>query len=241
MRELQALVAAAGPGTRANLSYPKTLFSVRGKPILVHALSLMKCLDVAPTVIVSPSGVEPISQCISRHGLNAHLVVQPSPGGMGDAVLHLASSTAEPAEHVLLLWGDIPFVQQCTLDSMLRHHFQVGADFTFVTAAAAAAYTVVRRDAERRVLGVQETRETGITLPGPGERDMGLFVFRREPVMRLLAEALPDRLGRRTGEHGFLYVIGHLTSRGFKVEALPIATPLDLISLNAIDDVQEYV
>ena len=36
-------------------------------------------------------------------------------------------------------------------------------------------------------------------------------------------------------EHGFLYIIKHL------VDALPIATNLDLISLNSLEDLSDYL
>jgi bifunctional UDP-N-acetylglucosamine pyrophosphorylase/glucosamine-1-phosphate N-acetyltransferase len=50
-------------------------------------------------------------------------------------------------------------------------------------------------------------------------------------------------MGAATGEHGFLYVVEHLIQRGFKVEALPIATERDLVSLNRpsdLDAVQRF-
>ena len=48
MAELSALVAAAGRGTRAGLPYPKTLFPVQGKPILVHIAELLAPYDAHP-------------------------------------------------------------------------------------------------------------------------------------------------------------------------------------------------
>src|SRR4051794_27065128 len=85
MPELAVLIAAAGRGTRAGLPYPKTLYPVQGVPILVRLLRLMAPFDRQPTVIVSPSGKEPIAACLVTHGLTAHLVEQPAPSGMGDA------------------------------------------------------------------------------------------------------------------------------------------------------------
>ena len=67
-----------------------------------------------------------------------------------------------------------------------------------------------------------ETREAGGEPPAEGERDIGLFVFRKLPVFETLALDLPGRLGRSTGEHGFLYVIAHLAHPGRKVAALPM-------------------
>jgi bifunctional UDP-N-acetylglucosamine pyrophosphorylase / glucosamine-1-phosphate N-acetyltransferase len=242
MAEIRALVAAAGRGTRAGLPYPKTLFPLQGRPILVRIMELLVPYDREPTVIVSPDGEAPVSECLSAAHCSAHLVVQPSPKGMGDAVLRFEESPAsEYADHVMLIWGDVPFIQPQTVSAVIAAHLQHGNDFTFATRVVDVAYTVVSRDELARVTGVVETREAGITEAQSGERDIGLFVFRKDLVMRTLKEELPHKWGAKTGEHGFLYVIGHLAARGCKVEALPIATELDLVSLNSIKDVHEFL
>ena len=235
------LIAAAGRGTRAGLPYPKTLYPVQGKPILVRLLELVSHIDCCPTVIVSPAGRQAIEQCVSAQGLVTHLVEQPEPKGMGDAVLRFRQSRAyDPLGHVLLVWGDIPLIERTTLDRMKRAHEDSGNDFTFVTAKVENAYTVVERDASDRVVEVAETRELGLRDSGPGERDIGLFVFRCRPVLDMLEKDLPGKFGRATGEHGFLYVIGHLARQGLKVAALPIATENDLISLNRVSDLKAH-
>ena len=94
MSKFCALVAAAGSGTRANLSYPKTLFHIDGKPILIRIIDLISPYDQCPTIIVSPSGKAPIQECLNASGVIAYLVEQIYPRGMGDAVLHFAQSPA---------------------------------------------------------------------------------------------------------------------------------------------------
>ena len=55
-------------------------------------------------------------------------------------------------------------------------------------------------------------------------------------MLDLLAQRPPGALGRSTGEHGFLYIVRHLAAAGYRVEALPVATKQDLISLNRLSD-----
>lgn len=242
MVEIRALVAAAGRGTRAGLPYPKTLFPIQGKPILVRIAELLAPYDAQPTIIVSPEGEQPIRQCLSQNSMCAHLVVQPEPFGMGDAVLRFTDSPAfAEVEHVLLVWGDIPFLQPETVAAMVDAHIQHNNDFTFATCAVDSAYTVVSRDAAGQVTGVVETREQGIADPQVGERDIGLFIFRKQPVFDLLRADLTGKWGQSTGEHGFLYVVRHMAERGYRVQGLPIATELDLVSLNALKDIEAFL
>lgn len=241
MLELRALVAAAGRGTRAGLPYPKTLFSIQGLPILVRIARLLYPYDEKPTVIVSPDGQDLIAQCLRDNAVAAELVVQSEPRGMGDAVLRFGDSPAfDSAEHLLLIWGDIPFVQPSTVEAMVTAHRERRNDFTFATRFVEKAYTVVLRDQQGSVTSVRETRELDLTSPPSGERDIGLFIFRKQPVFDALQEDLPGKFGKTTGEHGFLYVIEHLVRRGCRVEGLPVATVKDLVSLNRMSDIHEY-
>lgn len=236
MAELRVLIAAAGTGSRAGLPYPKTLHPVLGKPILIRLLETLRPIDAEPTVIVSPAGRREVEGCLADHGMGAFLVEQAAPTGMGDAVLRFADSPAfATAEHVLLVWGDIPLLEPSTVEGLVRAHLAHGNDFSFATRLVDKAYTVVERNPDGRVAALIETRETG-GAPAAGERDIGLFIFRVAPVMELLAQELDGARGRVTGEHGFLYIVGHLARRGFKVEALPIATERDLVSLNSLAD-----
>jgi bifunctional UDP-N-acetylglucosamine pyrophosphorylase/glucosamine-1-phosphate N-acetyltransferase len=240
--ELRALVAAAGRGTRSGLSYPKTLFPIRGKPILVRILQSLAPYDCFPTVVVSPEGEDVIGRAIADHGLDAHLVIQPVAKGMGDAVLQFARSPVyEGTETVLLVWGDIPFIQRDTVEAVLDAHEAHRSDFTFATRRVTAAYTRVERDQTSAVRAVIETRELGIGDPGAGERDIGLFAFRKDVVFDILRRELPEKWGRASGEHGFLYVVKCLADTGRKVIALTVASEQEVVSLNSLDDVKEYI
>ena len=97
------------------------------------------------------------------------------------------------------------------------------------------------RDTLGHVTGVVETRAQGISVPEAGERDIGLFIFRKAVVLDTLREDLSNKWSKSTGEHGFLYIIEHLAARGFRIEALPVATELELVSLNNLKDVDAYV
>lgn len=240
MTELRVLIPAAGSGSRAGLPYPKTLHPVDGVPILLRQFTLLRSFDPCPVVVTSPSGRAPIAETIAAAGMAAELVEQAAPTGMGDAILCLDDAAmGSEAEHVIAVWGDIPLLDPRTIAATVERHLAGGNDFTFPTRHVDAAYTVVARDAAGKVTALVETREAGVT-PGPGERDIGVFVFRRAAVFDLLRRKLSGALGSTTGEHGFLYIVRHLAEHGYLVEALPIATERDLVSLNYLSDLTDH-
>jgi bifunctional UDP-N-acetylglucosamine pyrophosphorylase/glucosamine-1-phosphate N-acetyltransferase len=179
--ETRTLIAAAGRGSRAGLPYPKTLFLVQGKPILLRMCGVLRPYDPRPTIIVSPSGEGPIRECLEKAGLATLFVRQPEPKGNGRGCLRFPESPAfTAAKHLPLFWGDVPFVQPETVTAMVEAHHFWGNDFTFVSRVVSSLYTIVLRNDMGEVTGVLETREAGLTPPADGEREIGLFIFRRD-------------------------------------------------------------
>ena len=161
---------------------------------------------------------------------------------MGDAVLKFAESpAAADCRHLVLVWGDIPLIHPDTLSELVAAHLEAGNTFTFATRHVDAAYTVVSRSEDGEVESILETREAGQSGMKTGERDIGLFVFQWQPVLAALQEGAPGKFGKATGEHGFLYVVGHLVRKGFRVEALPVAREQDLVSLNSLSDLDVHI
>ena len=242
MPKLAALIAAAGMGSRSGLKFPKTLFLIKNRSILSRIFNAIHKFDSKPTIIASPYGHSLIKEHIDSLNLNAYFAIQQSPKGMGDAVLQMRSSQAYfKAGHILLIWGDIPFLQQETLNKLIDYHFEHNNDFTFPTLQTESAYTIVQRDKHHQVKKVIETRENLNFKVESGERDIGVFLFKKDLIFNILNEDLSNKYSQATKEHGFLYIIEHLVDRGYKVEALSCATALDSVSLNSIKDVSEYL
>ena len=236
--KLCCLIAAAGKGTRANLPYPKTLYKINGQPILFNLLDTFITYDQKPTIVVSPDGEEIIKKILKDENRSAYLVVQERALGMGNAVLKFSKSPAfVNAQTIILAWGDIPFLQKNTISELLNRHKSSNNTFTFASRKVNKAYTIINRDLKGNIKEVIETRENNLD-PCKGEREIGLFIFEKEPIFKLLREDLSGKFGKHTNEHGFLYIIKHLITRGYKVEALDIAKEIELISLNKISDLK---
>lgn len=242
MNKISVVIAAAGKGSRSGLPYPKTLFKIDGHTILFRILNLVNCHDSYPSIIVSPDGKNKINQYLNDFDLNAELLLQTKPTGMGDALLCFKESCFyADTDHIILIWGDIPFIESQTLDNMIKTHITKMNDFTFVTRKAEKAYTIVSRNKNGSVKEVIETRELGLKELSKGERDIGLFIFKKDPVMDILSKRPITGIGSFTGEHGFLYVIKELVQNGKAVEALPIAKEKELVSFNKLADIEKYI
>ena len=238
---LRVVVPAAGRGSRSGMSLPKTLRVVDGVPILVRILDAVRGLDARPVVVVSPDGRVAIADVLADTGHRAELVVQELPLGMGDAVRQFdRADGADRAETVIVVWGDMVAVEGDLIRLALATLVRNDLDLVFPSHIATPPYTLVVRDERGEVRRLVERREAPADFPETGEADTGVFVFRKDPVFRILREEPPELRGPTTGELGFLPVVGLLTDRGGRVAALPVATALAASSFNSPEDLERY-
>ena len=190
---------------------------------------------------MSSSGRAPISDAVASYRLRAELIDQSKPRGMGHAILQFACSPSFAAtDEVVVIWGDMISVPATLIGRVVRQFRLDKADFAFPTYFQNTPYTYVERDSEGRVRALLERREHGEALPTAGEADCGLFVFRKDPVFRILTTRTTELIGRNTGEIGFLGVVGLLAGEGFAVRAYAVATEENAISFNSSVDLAQY-
>ena len=241
MKSIKVLIPAAGSGSRLGLKYPKTLIKINSKTILENLVYKFKLYDRQPTVIFNFNKKKILSQFIKNSQLSIEHLFQKNPKGMGHSVLQIKKSKKfKETDNIILIWGDIPFLQTSTINYTISEHFKNNNDFTFPTIDVHKPYTLVNRDKFNNVISVNETREIkNKKASNFGEREIGFFIFKKNVVINLLSKNLLGKINKITGEHGFLYIIEHLILKKYKVKALKIAKLKDTISINTAEDLEK--
>src|SRR3989338_1663346 len=83
MRNLQAVILAAGEGTRMKSDRPKVLHGICGRPMIAYALDLAASSRVKQPIIVLGHGAEDVKAQPPRE---ARVVIRGKRLGTGDAV-----------------------------------------------------------------------------------------------------------------------------------------------------------
>ena len=227
---LCALIPCAGMGKRSGLSYPKSLFIINKKPILIHILILLSQYTNNIFIVINKKDEKLFNIVLKKYNFKINFVYQNNPNGMGDAILK-SEKKIKHYEDILLIWGDIPFVQKKTIDILVNKYFQTKYDFLFVSRMVKNPYTIVKRDNKNKIISVKETKNIKKSI-SYGERDIGLFIFKKEITFKLLKK----KYDNKNKEHGFLYIIEHLAKMNLKINALKIAKKIETKSLNFIRD-----
>lgn len=113
---LEVVILAAGGGTRMKSRLPKVLHGLCGKPLLGWVLDAAQGLSKTPPLVVTGP-----DQAIVREQFSecARFCVQPSRKGTGDALKQAIPYLSPDAEQVLLLYGDMPLLQEDSLQRLV--------------------------------------------------------------------------------------------------------------------------
>ncbi|MCT2400465.1 bifunctional UDP-N-acetylglucosamine diphosphorylase/glucosamine-1-phosphate N-acetyltransferase GlmU [Novosphingobium mangrovi (ex Huang et al. 2023)] len=114
---LAIIVLAAGKGTRMKSNLHKVLHPIAGRPMLEHLLASAQDLSPERQVVVAGHGREQLEQAL---GARATIAVQEPQLGTGHAVQQAEQALTGFEGDVLILYGDVPFVQAETMRAMIE-------------------------------------------------------------------------------------------------------------------------
>lgn len=118
MATLNIVILAAGKGTRMHSDKPKVLHAIAGKALLQHVADTAAQLGPSKTIVVYGHGGEMVPQALTQSSVQ--FVLQEPQLGTGHAVQQ-AMPQLEDAGVTLVLYGDVPLIQQNTLQKILAN------------------------------------------------------------------------------------------------------------------------
>jgi bifunctional UDP-N-acetylglucosamine pyrophosphorylase/glucosamine-1-phosphate N-acetyltransferase len=153
--KLEVVILAAGQGTRMKSRRPKVLHTVGGKPLLEHVICTAKSLEPTAIHVVIGHGSEQVQQALAQYNIN--WVVQAQQLGTGHAVMQALPSISD-ASVVLVLYGDVPLIQQSTLQHLVQQAQAAPALLT-ATLQNPQGYGRILRDEEGVLVAVVEEKD----------------------------------------------------------------------------------
>jgi bifunctional UDP-N-acetylglucosamine pyrophosphorylase / glucosamine-1-phosphate N-acetyltransferase len=125
----QIVILAGGKGTRMGSPVPKVLIPLHNKPVIEHLLQEVKKVpEIGQPIIVVGYEHKLVEQAL---GPNYSYALQEPQLGTGHAV-----QVAQPfvtADHILVLYGDIPLIKATSMINLLERHESSGSVITMFT------------------------------------------------------------------------------------------------------------
>lgn len=239
---MEALVLAAGKGTRMRSETAKVLHEILGRPMLAYVLDTLSKLGISNPKVVLGSQFEEVRSFLKRDWEKAKVVRQSVQRGTGHAVMTAGKvlRRASPTAGDLLIWpGDMPLLQAETLRQFLSYHRRSGAAASVLSALAADphGYGRILRSGGR-FFAVREELDATEAERRIQEVNTGVYVFQTKPLFRALREIQPVNA---KGELYLTDTIEVLAKAGERLEAFPLALPADAIGINSREQLAQAV
>jgi bifunctional UDP-N-acetylglucosamine pyrophosphorylase/glucosamine-1-phosphate N-acetyltransferase len=226
---VQALVLAAGKGTRLKSARAKVLHSVLGVPLLEHVLRAVQGAGADPVTVVVGHQAEEVERTFSGRGLR--FVRQDPPRGTGHAVQSARDAFAPAGGTLLVVNGDLPLLRPETLLALLAAHraHRPAATLLTVSLPDPAAYGRVLRDATGGVRAIVEAKDASPDELAVREINAGIYAFDVAALLQVLGGLQPQNA---QGEYYLTDVVGLLRAAGHSVGALGAGDPSEGLGVN---------
>lgn len=133
MTKRNAIILAAGQGSRMKSKLYKVLHPVAGKPMVEHVVEQVELAGTDRVVTIVGFGAEKVKEYL---GNRSEYALQEEQLGTGHAVLQAASLLKDQEGVTLVICGDTPLLTSETLKDLFDYHQEKGAKATILTAFA---------------------------------------------------------------------------------------------------------
>lgn len=227
---LGVVILAAGQGTRMRSDLPKVLHRLAGRPLLGHVIDSARHLDPAEIVVVYGHGGAQVREAFADQA-DLRWVEQSEQLGTGHA-LQQAMPALELADHLLVLYGDVPLIRPETLHALVglaRDSFGL----LTVTLEDPRGYGRVVRNDGGRVQCIVEQKDASDAERAIQEINTGIMVMPRAAVARWLG-GLSNRNAQ--GEYYLTDVVEMAVADGLDIQ---VCQPDEAIEAEGVNNRQQ--
>ncbi|KIO36994.1 bifunctional UDP-N-acetylglucosamine diphosphorylase/glucosamine-1-phosphate N-acetyltransferase GlmU [Shewanella sp. cp20] len=152
---LNVVILAAGKGTRMRSDLPKVLHPIAHKSMVQHVIDTAHQLGSEAIQLVYGYGADKLKARLGEQALN--WVLQAEQLGTGHAVAQ-ANDNINDDDTVLILYGDVPLIQDSTLEALLGARDDNGLAILTVNLPDPTGYGRIVREAGK-VVGIVEQKD----------------------------------------------------------------------------------
>jgi len=152
---IDAIILAAGQGTRMKSNIAKVLHQIGGKSLLQHVVDAINPLSASINIVIG-NDAELVKNSIKNHSIN--WVVQKKQLGTGHAVQQVKNCINNKST-CIILYGDVPLISTKTIKSLLAQSQLTGFSLLSVTLDEPSGYGRIVRDKNKVIQAIIEQKD----------------------------------------------------------------------------------
>jgi bifunctional UDP-N-acetylglucosamine pyrophosphorylase/glucosamine-1-phosphate N-acetyltransferase len=229
MKNIAAIILAAGEGTRMKSSLPKVLHNICGKPMLKYLIDNANSMGIDKVITIIGHKAGLVKELIS--GIKC--IKQDKLLGTGDAVSRTRAVLLKDnkIDNVLILYGDTPLLTQSTVQKLIEKHISSGASATILTAQLKnpTGYGRIIRSSSGKIVKMVEELDASVYEKVVEEINVGVYCFNKRALFYGLEKIKPNN---KKEEYYLTDVIGVLTKSNMPVESVTTDDTEEFLGVN---------
>ena len=189
---MEAVILAAGRGTRMHSRLPKVLHTVGDKPMLIHVINSAESAGAKKIHVVVGNDGEQVKEQVRRFFIRNEVswILQREQLGTAHAVQQAVPHFESKAEgdHILVLYGDVPLIKPDTLVQLLSTTKTGSIGILTLLTENNRGLGRILRDESNKIMGIVEEKDASDLQKEIKEVNSG--------IMALPADRLAGWLGR---------------------------------------------
>ena len=228
MDNINAVILAAGEGTRMKSKMPKVLHEVMGRPMVKRVVDTAKDLGAKNICVVTGHMSETVQEALKDEGVN--FAIQEKQLGTGHAVMQ-AEDYINENEDVLILYGDTPLIKAETLEKLIEYHRSENNGVSIISAVVedSAGYGHIIRDKDGNFVKNVEYKDATPEEKLVKEINSGIYCFKGSSLKKALKLITNDNA---QGEYYLPDALEIILKSGEKVNAMTIGDVTEFFGVN---------
>ncbi|WP_242364243.1 bifunctional UDP-N-acetylglucosamine diphosphorylase/glucosamine-1-phosphate N-acetyltransferase GlmU [Limosilactobacillus antri] len=228
MAKKNAIILAAGKGTRMRSKLYKVLHQVCGKTMVDHVLTQLEKAHIDTIITVVGFGAETVKQTLAHR---TRYALQKQQLGTGHAVMQTEDLLGNEDGETIIVSGDTPLFTAETFEKLFKYHEQRHAAATILTSIAPdpTGYGRIVRDNVGIVERIVEQKDADVQERAIKEINTGVYCFDNQKLFAALKKINNDNA---QGEYYLTDVIGILKQEGEVVTAYKMADFSESMGVN---------
>lgn len=234
--KLEAIILAAGKGTRMESDLPKVCHPVGGRPMVCAVVDVCLHAGCERVVVVVGYKQELVREALAEYGDQVVYAVQEEQLGTGHAVMSAVDAYAETDNantDIFVLCGDGPLIRTSTLTTLLERHRSTDAAGTLATSRIddPSGYGRIVRDESGAFARIIEQKNASPAELMINEVNPSYYCVNAQSMFDALSKVQRNEL---TGEYYITDIFEFMLDAGSPVEVIDAVPPEDILSINTL-------
>lgn len=229
MKNLAAIILAAGQSTRMKSDLTKVMHRIAGRPVVSYVVDVARAIGAKPICVVSSKGQPELNGYLKEQKIGVAL--QKKPLGTADAVMAAKPKLAKFSGYVVLLCGDIPLIQKDVIKKLIDSVRSKRSVLGVLTMQMRdpARYGRIVRDLDGHITRIVEAKDAEGDEARIREVNTGIFCVDKEWLFRALSKVEPKNA---QGEYYLTDIVSIAIAEGREVASHVVPEAQDFLGIN---------